>query len=125
MRLQPKPGAALGGPVLTPASLRPGSSGVLSRLQSGADSAAAAAAAPAAFSIEVHSSVASPQTSTAASVAAVVRTAAAAVPAVVVAVQMATQRAVSSPPGRRALMLLSLLLLGGLWALVANLPATR
>jgi hypothetical protein len=124
MRLQPKPGAALGGPVLTPASLRPGSSGVLSRLQSGADSAAAAAA-PAAFSIEVHSSVASPQTSTAASVAAVVRTAAAAVPAVVVAVQMATQRAVSSPPGRRALMLLSLLLLGGLWALVANLPATR
>jgi hypothetical protein len=124
MRLQTKPGAALGGPVLTPASLRPGSSGVLSRLQSAADSAAAAAA-PAAFSIEVHSTVASPRTSTAASVAAVVRTAAAAVPAVVVAVQMATQRAVSSPPGRRALMLLSLLLLGGLWALVANLPATR
>jgi hypothetical protein len=47
------------------------------------------------------------------------------VPAVVVAVQMATQRAVSNPLGRRAFMVLSLLVLGGLWALVANLPATR
>jgi hypothetical protein len=43
---------------------------------------------------------------------------------VVAAVVAAVRQATSTKVGRRAVMLLSMLLLGGLWALVANVPTS-
>jgi hypothetical protein len=91
---------------------------------------AAAVAAPAdplaavttAFEVEVGTAAAAAGPSVAAAAAAAVRTAVAAVPAAAAAVAAVARRVASSPMGRRGFMLLSLLLIGGLWALVATLP---
>jgi hypothetical protein len=92
-------------------------------------SVAAVAAAPVTvFSIESAAVAAAaaqqPLTQAAEAAAAAVRTAVAAVPAVVAAVVAAVRQATSTKVGRRAVMLLSMLLLGGLWALVANVPTS-
>ena len=83
---------------------------------------ATADAAPAVISVEAaaEAALAAPEVDTAVTAVAAVHTAATALPAAVAAVVV---RVRASSKARGALMVLSLLVVGGLWATVAHLPA--
>jgi hypothetical protein len=78
------------------------------------------------FSIESAAAAAAqgPLTRAAAATVAAMHTAVAVVPAVAAAAVAAVRHATSTRVGWRAFMLMSMLLLGGLWALVANVPTS-